>query len=111
MIKLLHEDRFFRVEHNPRDGLIRIARSGVSFGGAAEREVSHRAVEASLTSVPNGSKLLLDERETPAADPGLDALFARFARVAIVTKAPRPGLPAGVLAFTDEDRAFDHLLG
>lgn len=106
MIKVIHEDRFFRVEHN--DEVHRVART-------AERlppSDAQHAYETALGKVPGGARVFLDLRE--GSDDGtvverLASRLAGFARVAVLTKG-RVQIP-GVSVFDDEDHAFDHLLG
>lgn len=112
MIKVVHEDRFFRVEHN--DEVLRVARTSER---SAADAAAYTAVERAIASAPSGSRLFLDLREADRNDSevtmtALRPTFARFERVAVLTslEVPPGGIP-GVSVFDDEDRAFDHLLG
>jgi hypothetical protein len=129
MIKNLHEDAFFRVEHAPDMDVYRVARTNQPFADIKECERAYGAVERALSSVPTGRKLLLDIREAPPRnDPEFEAivkrvrdrLFGRFARVAVLVRTAtgrlqvnrmNQGSPGAAVVFDNEDRAFDHLLG
>jgi len=115
MIRELHRDDHFRVEHEPSIDVHRVARSERAFADLAETE---RAVERALSSVPAGAKLLLDLRDDSKFETFLKvAHLARFARVAILVGKPaevqriKGYTSATVAAFDNEDHAFDHLLG
>ncbi|MBI2390279.1 MAG: hypothetical protein HYV09_11880 [Deltaproteobacteria bacterium] len=127
MIRLLHEDAWFRVEHNPSDAVFRAARSGAPFPDPQTADRAFSALDAALTTVPRGARLLLDLRDwAPRDDEELEAMvervrdrvFARFERVAVLVRAAVgkrhvqrriEGQPAAAI-FDDEDRAMDHLL-
>lgn len=127
MIQVLHEDDFFRVEHNAPERIFRLARTAKALGDLAEVERAYATVDRVLSGVPTESMLFLDIREAPprndSAFEGVvkqvrDRIFARFKRVAILTKTAagklqvtrmNQGLPATVAAFDDEDQAFEHL--
>jgi hypothetical protein len=129
MIKNLHEDAFFRVEHAPDMDVHRVARTSRAFADIAECERAYGGVERALSSIPTGGKLLLDIRDAPPRnDPEFEAIvkrvrdriFGRFLRVAVLVKTAagrlqvqrmQQGLPGSVAIFDNEDRAFDHLLG
>lgn len=103
MIQLLHEDATFRVELNAPEQIVRVA---------ARAPVDLAAAERVLDAVPRGYRLFLDLRDAPSGDArGFAPLFARFSRVAVLSRraVPIEGQPATVAAFDDEDRAFDHL--
>lgn len=109
MIRVVHEDRFFRVEHN--DEVLRVARTSER---SAPDAAAYAAVERAIATAPSGSRLFLDLREARDSEAVVQALqtsFARFKRAAVLTKGKLtlPGVP-GVSVFDDEDRAFDHLL-
>jgi hypothetical protein len=109
MIKNLHEDAYFRVEHAPDMDVYRVARTARPFAdnGAV-------AVEAALTKVPAGAKVLLDVREDAKFDLVLKFPLERFARVAVLVNKPaevqRVPSSGTVRGFDNEDKAFDHLL-
>lgn len=128
MIKNLHEDAFFRVEHAADMGVHRVARTSKPFADITECETAYGAVERALSSIPVGGKLLLDIRDAPPRnDPEFEAIvkrvrdriFGRFSKVAVLVKTAagklqvlrmQQGQPGTVAVFDDEDRAFDHLL-
>jgi hypothetical protein len=127
MIQLLHEDDFFRVEHNAPERIFRLARTARALGEGPAAERAYAAVDRVLSGVPSGSMLFIDIREAPPReDPAFestvkkvrDPILGRFARVAILTSTAagkkqvtrmNQGLPATVAVFDDEDQAFDHL--
>lgn len=91
MIRMLHEDALVRVEYNPSDSIVRIART------SEQGTVDLAAVERALAGIPARAKLLVDTREG-ALD--VSALSRRFARVAVLGKG----------GFADEDAALDSLM-
>lgn len=128
MIRRVHEDPWFVVDHNPADKVYRVARTSKPFADLAEAERAYGAFDLAISAVPPGSRLFLDLRDAPPRnDPEFEAAvkrvrdraFARFAKVAVLVRTAvgklqvqrmNKGLPPTVGTFDDEDRAFDHLL-
>lgn len=128
MIRRVHEDTWFVIDHNPSDRVYRVARSKTPFTDVAEAERAYGAMDRALATVVPGSRLLLDVRDAPPRnDPEFEAAvtrvrdraFVRFVKVAVLVRTAvgrlqvqrmNQGLPASVGTFDDEDRAFDHLL-
>lgn len=127
MIRLLHEDAWFRVEHNPSDAVFRVARSSAPFADVPAAERAYREVDAALSAVPRGARLLLDLRDAPPRNDEAfesmvervrDRVFARFDRVAVLVRTAVGKLQvqrmnkgqSHATIFDDEDRAFEYLL-
>lgn len=128
MIRRIHEDQFFIVDHNQSDRVYRVARTAVPFADPKDAERAFAAFDLALTTVPPGSRLLLDLRDAPfrnddafetVSERARERAYARFVKVAVLVRTAtgmlqmqrrHQGLPKTVGAFDDEDRAFDFLL-
>lgn len=117
------------VEHHSARRFVRVSRSEQPFADAAEIKSSFdRCLEVLTPIAPASLGLLYDTRRSPmSTDPELlrvlvdtsEATFARFARVAIVTRTPLGHLQVNRLrktgtvhpeVFGDEAAAIDWLL-
>jgi hypothetical protein len=92
----------------------RVARTSKAFDDAGATERGYAAVERALSSA--SGKLLFDLREDPNFESVVrlihGRLLGRFARVAILVSTAAAAVKVKIApAFSDEDKAFDHLLG
>ncbi len=130
MIKTVYDDPYLRAELEPRDLVLRVARTAKPFENLALAETSHRSLAEASSALPKGVRMLLDLRDAPSRnDPEFEAVIARHRRpifegcrkVAVLVKTAVGKLhvtrmhhderePARVQVFDDEDRAFEWLL-
>jgi len=114
MITSILDDAFFRVEYEPSMDVHRVARTSKAFDDVSAAERAYAAVERALSSA--SGRLLFDLRDDAKFETLVklihERLLSRFARVAILVSKPAEAARVTIApAFSDEDKAFDHLLG